>query len=120
MTWPGDGFGVAERTIWETDIGWQGARKALELSLIALSETPFIPEQGGVDYAPQKVQECLAWYGEHMLEQPKLDEVARAVNVSIRHLRRLFSQESGYTGSPGHRKHLYFNWPSTFCMPLAV
>jgi len=27
-----------------------------------------------------------------MLEQPKLDEVARAVNVSIRHLRRLFWQ----------------------------
>jgi toluene monooxygenase system protein E len=34
-TWPGDGFGVAERAIWETEPGWQGARKALELSLIA-------------------------------------------------------------------------------------
>ena len=34
-TWPGDGFGVAERSIWETESGWQGARKALELSLIA-------------------------------------------------------------------------------------
>src|SRR5262249_46453886 len=33
--WPGDGFGAAERTIWETAPGWQGARKALELSLIA-------------------------------------------------------------------------------------
>jgi len=33
--WPGDGFGVAERAIWETEPGWQGARKALELSLIA-------------------------------------------------------------------------------------
>ena len=34
-TWPGDGFGTAEQTIWETEPGWQGARKALELSLIA-------------------------------------------------------------------------------------
>jgi toluene monooxygenase system protein E len=34
-TWPGDGFGTAEQTIWETQPGWQGARKALELSLIA-------------------------------------------------------------------------------------
>src|SRR6516164_6030604 len=34
-TWPEDGFGVAERAFWETEPGWQGARKALELSLIA-------------------------------------------------------------------------------------
>ena len=34
-TWPADGFGVAERAVWETDPGWQEARKALELSLIA-------------------------------------------------------------------------------------
>ena len=34
-TWPDDGFGVAERAIWETEPGWQEARKALELSLIA-------------------------------------------------------------------------------------
>ena len=33
--WPEDGFGVAERAIWETEAGWQEARKALELSLIA-------------------------------------------------------------------------------------
>jgi toluene monooxygenase system protein E len=34
-TWPGDGFGTAEQTIWETEPGWQEARKALEFSLIA-------------------------------------------------------------------------------------
>jgi len=33
--WPKDGFGGAERGVWETEPGWQGARKALELSLIA-------------------------------------------------------------------------------------
>jgi toluene monooxygenase system protein E len=34
-TWPEDGFGVAERAIWETEAGWQETRKALEFSLIA-------------------------------------------------------------------------------------
>lgn len=34
-TWPEDGFGLAERAVWETEPGWQEARKALELSLIA-------------------------------------------------------------------------------------
>jgi toluene monooxygenase system protein E len=34
-TWPEDGFGVAERAIWEAEPGWQETRKALELSLIA-------------------------------------------------------------------------------------
>jgi len=34
-TWPMEGFGVMERAIWETEPGWQEARKALELSLIA-------------------------------------------------------------------------------------
>jgi AraC family transcriptional regulator len=64
----------------------------LELSLIALSETPFSPDQSGVDYGLEKVQECLAWYNDHMPNQPKLEEAAQAVNVSIRHLRRLFWQ----------------------------
>ncbi len=64
----------------------------LELSLIALSETPFASDQSGVDYALQKIQECLTWYGEHMPEQPKLDQIAQAISVSTRHLRRLFWQ----------------------------
>ena len=34
-TWLEDGFGLAERAVWETEPGWQEARKALELSLIA-------------------------------------------------------------------------------------
>src|SRR5215471_12899241 len=33
--WAEDGFGVAERAIWETESDWQEARKALELSLVA-------------------------------------------------------------------------------------
>jgi len=62
----------------------------LELSLMVLSETPFTPDRSGVDYALQKVQECLSWYGEHMSDQPKIEEVAQAANISVRHLRRLF------------------------------
>ena len=34
-TWPMDGFGVAERAIWETDSDWQETRRALEFSLVA-------------------------------------------------------------------------------------
>ena len=34
-TWPTEGFGVAERAIWETESDWQETRKALELSLVA-------------------------------------------------------------------------------------
>ena len=34
-TWPADGFGTTERTIWEAEPHWQPARKALELALIA-------------------------------------------------------------------------------------
>ena len=34
-TWPMEGFGVAERAIWETDSDWQETRRALELSLVA-------------------------------------------------------------------------------------
>jgi len=64
----------------------------LELSLIALSETSFASDQTGVDYALEKVQECLTWYNDHMPDQPKLEQVAQAVNVSVRHLRRLFWQ----------------------------
>ena len=64
----------------------------LELSLMALSQTPFASDQSGGDYALDKVQECLSWYSEHMPEQPKLEHVAVAGHVSARHLRRLFWQ----------------------------
>jgi AraC family transcriptional regulator len=64
----------------------------IELSLIALANVPSATDETGVDHPLQKVQACLAWYSEHMLEQPKLEQTARAVNVSVRHLRRLFWQ----------------------------
>jgi AraC family transcriptional regulator len=64
----------------------------LELSLIALTETPFSSDQRGVDYALEKVQECITWYNEHMPDQPKLEHAAQAINISVRHLRRLFRQ----------------------------
>ncbi len=63
----------------------------IELSLIALADIP-ATDDSGVEHPLQKVQACLAWYNEHMLEQPKLEQTAEAVNVSVRHLRRLFWQ----------------------------
>jgi toluene monooxygenase system protein E len=33
--WSGDGFGTAERSLWEAADGWQGVRRALELALVA-------------------------------------------------------------------------------------
>jgi AraC family transcriptional regulator len=64
----------------------------IELSLIALANVPSSADETGVDHPLQKVQTCLSWYNEHMLEQPKLEQTAQAVNVSVRHLRRLFWQ----------------------------
>jgi AraC-like DNA-binding protein len=64
----------------------------LELSLMALAGVPSATDGKSVDHPLQKIQACLAWYSEHMLDQPKLEETAQAVNVSVRHLRRLFWQ----------------------------
>lgn len=64
----------------------------LELSLLALAgETFDRPEPRG-EAALRKVEAVLTWYGEHMAEQPKLERVAGAVHLSVRHLRRLFLQ----------------------------
>ena len=64
----------------------------IELSLIALADIPFAADAGDIDHPLQQVQACLSWYSEHMIEQPKLEQTAQAVNVSVRHLRRLFWQ----------------------------
>lgn len=62
----------------------------LELALIALAGESFEPLRG--DVAVRKVEAVMTWYGEHMAEQPKLERVAAAVHLSVRHLRRLFWQ----------------------------
>lgn len=67
-------------------------RVLLELSLMLLDKIPADRTESKTEYALQKVEAAVAWYAEHMAQQPKLDEVSRAVNMSVRHLRRLFQE----------------------------
>ena len=65
-------------------------RALLDLCLIALGHLPArdLPRPAP---APRRVVEAaLAWYGEHLGDGPGVGEVARAVGVSVAHLRRLF------------------------------
>jgi AraC family transcriptional regulator len=64
----------------------------LELSLLALPEESCAPTESRGDLALHRVEGVLIWYGEHMAEQPKLESVAAAAHLSVRHLRRLFWQ----------------------------
>ncbi|HYE05349.1 MAG TPA: AraC family transcriptional regulator [Planctomycetota bacterium] len=65
-------------------------RALLDLCLIALGHVAptSLPRPAA---APRRlVEAALAWYGEHLGEGPGVTEVARAVGVSVAHLRRLF------------------------------
>lgn len=64
----------------------------LELSLLALEPIPFARMETQTDHALRKVESSLRWYAEHMVEAPKLDQVAQAVHISPSYLRRLFWQ----------------------------
>jgi len=67
-------------------------RALLELSLLAINSSPQLHTSSTADFAVRKVENCLTWYEEHMENRPKLDEVAAAANISVRHLRRLFQE----------------------------
>ena len=62
----------------------------LDLTLLVLAHFPSEGAEAKSDFALQKTEAAMAWYGEHLPEQPKLERVAQAVNLSVRHLRRLF------------------------------
>ncbi len=64
----------------------------LELSLLALSSNPSAGSEMQSHMALHKVESCVIWYVEHMAERPKLEDVAAAVHLSARHLRRLFHE----------------------------
>ena len=64
----------------------------LELSLLMLETMPIEKSESKSDFALRKVEAGIIWYLEHMTQQPKLEEIAAAVNVSVRHLRRLFRE----------------------------
>jgi AraC family transcriptional regulator len=64
----------------------------LELSLIILKRAPVQKLAFRQDSAVAKVEAALTWFSEHLGENPKLEQAARAVHVSTSHLRRLFRQ----------------------------
>ncbi|HMP88675.1 MAG TPA: AraC family transcriptional regulator [Kiritimatiellia bacterium] len=65
-------------------------RALLDFCLMAVAGMDFKPIPQDVDFNARKVDACIAWYLEHMAERPKLEDVARSANLSVRHLRRLF------------------------------
>jgi AraC family transcriptional regulator len=67
-------------------------RTRLDLSLMLLEAVPGERTESKSDFAVRKVEAGTTWYLEHMAQQPKLDEVASAINISERHLRRMFHE----------------------------
>lgn len=67
-------------------------RALLELSLLMLEDLPEPAGSVEAEAGLRKIEAALAWHAEHMAERPKIEEVAKAVHVSVRHLRRLFHE----------------------------
>ena len=65
------------------------------LSLIILRAFPHHRLPAAKEVVDTKVEQALAWYGDHMTEKPRLSDVATAVHVSPSHLRRLFWRARG-------------------------
>ncbi len=70
-------------------------RALLDLTLMALENIPSSRAETKKDFAERKVEAAGIWYQDHMTERPKLDEIARAVHLSTRHLRRIFHEVKG-------------------------
>jgi len=60
------------------------------LSQLAIDNIPLREFPKPEDLATQKSEMAMAWFTEHMHEQPTLEDVARAVRTSPSHLRRIF------------------------------
>ena len=69
----------------------------LELSLLAVKDIAFDRAETKSGHVLRKVEAVLTWYSEHITEQPKLERVAAAAHMSVRHLRRLFWQARSET-----------------------
>lgn len=64
------------------------------LSLLALREVQVRPLRGR-RRTQIRIERALAWYATNMDEGPGIEQVAKAVNVSAVHLRRLFHEATG-------------------------
>ena len=67
-------------------------RAHLDLSVLVLSKLPAFNKKLPEGHAVRTVETALAWFAEHVPQNPSISEVAREVHVSPSTLRRLFRQ----------------------------
>ena len=67
----------------------------LALCEVALRPLAQRPPASTQDAAARRVERAVAWYQQHMQEDPSVEDVAAAVAVSPAHLRRLFAAQRG-------------------------
>lgn len=72
----------------------------LELTVLACEANARLVGKTQNDFAAKKVDAAILWYMDRLEENPGLPEVARAVGLSVAHLRRLF--EAVLDASPKH------------------
>lgn len=70
-------------------------RALLDLTLLACRTEPIRPLSTLETQVADRVEHALAWYKEHLRDDPKLDQVAAELHVSVSHLRRLFRLQFG-------------------------
>ncbi len=70
-------------------------RGLLDLTLLACRREPVKPLSTAETQVADRVEHAMAWYKEHLRDDPKLDQVAAELHVSVSHLRRLFRLQFG-------------------------
>lgn len=71
------------------------SRALLDLSLIVLKDVTRRHNVPLMSAASDRVERAIAWYGVHMADNPKIEEVAASVHMTGTHLRRLFRKVKG-------------------------
>ncbi len=70
-------------------------RALLDLTLLACRSEPVKPLSTRETQVADRVEHALAWYKEHLRDDPKLSQIAAELHVSVSHLRRLFRLQFG-------------------------
>lgn len=83
-----------EQPTWLSDLHADAA--LLTLAFIALKQQHGRPLNRMQDLAGQTVDRALAWYSEHLSQQPDVTDLAQSVAMSESHLRRLFRRVRGH------------------------
>lgn len=82
-----------EQPTWISDLKADAA--LLTLTFIALKNHQGRPLNRMQDLAGQTVDRALAWFSEHLSQQPDVTDLAASVAMSESHLRRLFRRVTG-------------------------